>query len=105
MTSVHIGLTPDEFLHPMSGRNPRPTSFTPTWRCGNAELEAQPVSGNRCVMHGVLPPVGHVWQLLVDNLARPHRSQKALEALGPPNPDPFHPFEIESDPFLGDVAV
>ena len=54
------------------------------------------------VLECLLPFGRHIRQALVNNLGRLQRSIKVLEAR---DSYPVHPFKIELDAFLGDIAI
>ena len=90
------------FFMPSIRLDPGAAGFAPARRAGDGFFEAELIGEFRGVEKGVFPFGSHVDETLVDDLRSVEGRVEILEAA---DADSMHPFEIELDAFLGDVAV
>ncbi len=102
LAALDEGLAPHIFLHPLRRRHPGTASLAPARRTRNRLFHSELIGEGGCVLESVLPFRRHVSQPMIDHLWSRQRGIKILE---PSQADAVHPFQIELDALLGDVAI
>ena len=65
-------------------------------------FQSKLISQLSCVPEDILPVRRHVHESLIDKLGG---AQRRIETLKPADTGAFHPFQVELDPFPGNVAI